>query len=75
MSNYRTIKLSPTPFRSLIMYAEIFEKMSNNVLKVSTSIFSAKLINSKYLYVVNPIQYKMSHYTLICKIKLSFSSQ
>ena len=75
MSNYCTIKLSPTLFRSLIMYAEIFEKISNNVLKVSTSIFSAKLINSKYLYVVNPIQYKMSHYTLICKIKLSFSSQ
>ena len=73
MSNYRTIKLSPTLFRSLIMYAEIFEKMSNSVLKVTTSIFSAKFINSKYPYVVSQIQNVTLHF--ICKIKLSFSSQ
>ena len=53
---------STTLFRSLILYAEIFEKMSNKDLAVST----ASLIDSKYLYVITQIQHKMSN-NKICK--------
>ena len=54
------------------MYAEIFEKMWNNGLEVLT----AKVINSKYMYlnVITQIQHKMSHKTLICKMSTFFKS-
>ena len=48
---------STTLFRSFILYAEIFVKMSNKGLAVST----AKLLDSKYLYVITQIQHKMSN--------------
>ena len=48
------------------------KKMWNNGLEVLT----AKLINSKYMYlnVITQIQHKKSHKTLICKIP-TFSSR